>query len=96
MSLKEASSGQDLDQSRAGSSKILSRRFTDVDQLTGFLAYNQMQMTMLIPQLCAMITRDCSFVQLTSCTMHHKYLNLVNQSNQFQYTKQSNLTTVAR
>ncbi len=51
MGLKEVSSGQDLDQSRAGSSKILFRRLTDVDELTGFLAYNQLQMMQLSCQL---------------------------------------------
>ena len=52
MSLKAASSGQDLNQSRTRSSKILSTCFTDVEQLNEFLIYSQMQMMQLSSGLC--------------------------------------------
>jgi|GEM_PF-4849737 len=39
MSVKAASSSQDLNQSRTRSSKILSHRFTDVDQVSEFSSY---------------------------------------------------------
>ncbi|NEO42398.1 MAG: hypothetical protein F6J90_41215 [Moorea sp. SIOASIH] len=47
MSLKAANSGQDLNQSTAVSSKITSCRFTDVEQLTEFLTYSQMEIMQL-------------------------------------------------
>ncbi|NEP14751.1 MAG: hypothetical protein F6K14_32065 [Symploca sp. SIO2C1] len=43
MSVKAASSAQDLNQSRARSSQVMSCRFTDVDQFSDFLSYRQMQ-----------------------------------------------------
>ena len=47
MSLKAVSSGQDLEESRPGSSQIISGRFTDVEQLTEFLIYSHMEMIQL-------------------------------------------------
>ncbi|WP_293101655.1 hypothetical protein [Moorena sp. SIO3I6] len=48
MSFNAANSyGQDLNESTAGRSKIISCRFTDVEQLTEFLTYSQMQIMQL-------------------------------------------------
>ncbi|EGJ34136.1 MULTISPECIES: hypothetical protein [Moorena] len=42
MSFKAANSSQDLNQSTAVSSKIISGRFTVLEQFTEFLTYSQM------------------------------------------------------
>ncbi|NEQ85294.1 MAG: hypothetical protein F6K26_35810 [Moorea sp. SIO2I5] len=41
------SSGQDLNEFTAGSSKIISCSFTDVEQFTEFLTYSQMEIMQL-------------------------------------------------
>ncbi len=41
------STGQDLNKSTPGRSKIISCRFTDVEQFTEFLTYSQMQIMQL-------------------------------------------------
>jgi len=49
MSLKQSSLSQEQNQSGTGSQRVLSRRFTDVDDFTDFFAYRQMQLMQLTP-----------------------------------------------